>query len=476
MKLHDPRTWFKREEKASEAGTVISGMGAGSPVWSKRDYEQFAKEGYIRNAIDYRCIVMTAQAVSSVPLLLFKGDKLIDNSELLDLLNSPAPGQTLPFMLEAMATYLQIAGNGYFEGVGPDRKNAPPKEIWTLRPDRMKVIAGNHGLPSGYEYSANGKSKRWPVDPITGESKICHIKRFHPTNDWYGLSPTEPAAYAIDRHNEAGAHNMAVLQNGAVPSGMLVYKPIKKDGNETSAPPEFIEAAEKKLIDRHTGSGNHGRPMVTNGNVDWIQFAMTMEQLQLTETKLDAAQDICIVRGVPIDLLLPGQSTYNNKREAKLALYEETVLPLQKMIVDHLNIWLAPKFGDDLRLEPDLDAVEPLSLRREIRQKNTNELWTSGLISRDEARDALQFEPQPDMPQRKIDAGVLANLAKAAEADSSMMEPLWRYLKYVGLVGADNTFEEFLVGADDILQGLLGDVPEDRGDIDGADTEDNPEE
>ncbi len=84
------------------------------------------------------------------------------------------------------------------------------------------------------------------MDPVTGEGPILHLKTFHPLSDWYGMSAVEPAAYAVDRHNEAGAHNMAVLQNGAVPSGALIFKPLSINGQAHSAPPEIIMKAEEQ--------------------------------------------------------------------------------------------------------------------------------------------------------------------------------------------------------------------------------------
>ena len=314
----------------------------------------------------------------------------------------------------------QIAGNSYLEAVGPSRTGAPPQELYPLRPDRMKVVAGPQGMPKGFRYTANGRNVDWVVDPVTGMSYILHIKKFHPTNDWYGMSAVEPASFAVDRHNESGAHNMALLQNSAVPSGAMVFKPIKRDGQDVAAPEEVIHAAEKRLIERHTGSANAGRPLVIGGDVDWVTFGMTMEELQLSETKLDAARDICVAFGVPIELLLPGQSQFNNKREAELAFYEKAVMPMCKDILDHLNIWLAPRFGDGLKLVPDLDAVSPLSLRREIRQESTMKLYNGGIITLDEAREALQFEPMPDMPQRKVDASVLSALITAAQTDEQI--------------------------------------------------------
>lgn len=448
MKLYDPRTWFRREGKASAAGYVVSTVGAGSPVWTPRDYEGFADEAYVRNAIAFRCMAMVAQSVASIPFIGFdESDKEVPSHPTLELLAKPAPGYTQTWIIEALATYWQLAGNAYLESVGPSRRNAPPRELWALRPDRMKVIAGENGLPSAYRYEAGGRQKDWQVDKVTGFCEVLHMRRFHPINDWYGMSLVEPAAYSVDRHNEAGKHNMSVLQNGATPSGMLVYKPVKGEGGaEVSAPKEIIEAAEKRLMERYAGAANAGRPMVGNGNVDWVSFGMTMEQLQLSESKLDAARDICAAFGVPIELMLPGQSTYNNRREAKLSLYEETVLPLFENIAEHLNNWLVPRFDRPIRLAPNLDEIEALATRREARQKQTTELWEAEIISRDEAREAMQFEAQPDMPQRKVNGQTLSALVNAAKDEPAMYEPLFNYLKSVGLVSQAMDFADWFVG------------------------------
>lgn len=437
-----------RETKASATGTVISNGMVGSPVWTPREYEQLAKEAYTQNAIAYRCISMIAQSCAAIPLLLTDGsDKEIDNHPALDLLANPAPGFTQSWLFESLCTYYQVSGNAYLERVGPSRKDAPPLELWSIRPDRMRVIPGNQGLPGAYEYSANGQTRRWQVDPVTGDSDILHIRRFHPLNDWYGLASVEPAAYAIDRHNEAGAHNMAVLQNGAAPSGALMFKPVRMDGEDVSAPEQVLKAAEERLKERYSGSKNAGKPMVLGGNVDWVSFGMTMEQLQLTESKLDAARDICVAFGVPIELLLPGASTYNNRREAKLSFYEETVLPTFQVLLDHLNNWLMPRFGDGLILAPNLDEIEALSLRREQRQDQLTKLYLAGGIDRDELRTGMQYEPEPNVPQRKVDAPVLAALINGARTESALMEPLYTYLIGVGLIAKEITFDEWMASA-----------------------------
>ena len=49
------------------------------PVWTPRDYAAFAREGFMQNAIVYRCVRMIAEAAGSVPLLLYSGANEIED-------------------------------------------------------------------------------------------------------------------------------------------------------------------------------------------------------------------------------------------------------------------------------------------------------------------------------------------------------------------------------------------------------------
>ena len=406
------RRLFGLERKASATGTAVSYWTQGQPVYTPRNYDEFAREAYVRNAVAHRCIAMIAQAAASVPFMAVdgrSGDEL-DGHPALALLGRPNPMEPGAALMERFVSFYLIAGNAYLEAVGPSPK-APPREVWALRPDRMRVVPGPQAMPVRYEYEANGITVRFDVDPVTGRSPIMHLAAFNPIDDFYGLSSVDPASYAIDRHNEAAHHNMAVLQNGATPSGAMVFKPVTVDKEIFNAPDTAIKRAEERIAERYSGSGNAGRPMVFGGNVEWQSFGMTMEQLQLVESKLDAARDICIAFGVPIALLLPGQTTYNNVREAKLAFYTDTVIPLTERVRDALNSWLMPRYDDRTRLVLDLDEIEALAPLREIRQQQTIALYGAGLIGLDEARGALQWGP--------ADERIRAELMLARRADAA---------------------------------------------------------
>jgi HK97 family phage portal protein len=458
MSIWNPRTWGRNraaievvqegvmlpdESKASAAGPIISHHTVGLPVWTPRDYGNLAKESYNLNAIAFRCIKMIATASSGVDLCLYgRGGVEIETHPLLDLLKRPAPMIGGVQMREALFGYLLISGNTYLEAVGPDRK--PPRELWVQAPQRMKVVPGAFGIPQAYEFEFMGRRLRWDVDPLTGQGAIMHVKEFNPLDDWYGLSRVETAAIAVDRHNSASAHNKALLDNGARPSGALVFEPIKQGDQAVSAPPDVIRAAERELTARHGGPKNAGKPMILGGSVQWLEMGMNMVDMDFGEGKLDAARDICTAFGVPHMLIVPGQSTYNNMAEAKLALYEETILPLVGLVVSGLNEWLCPKFGEGLELKPDLDDITALEPRRESKRKTTQELLTAGVIDADEARAALDYGPREPGAVQKVDPSVLTALVGVIPTVG--LQPLIRYMKSVALFDASMS-EDAIVAA-----------------------------
>jgi HK97 family phage portal protein len=453
------------ERRENPVGGAISAWQVGAPVWTDRRYDKLADEGFGRNAIANKCIRLIATSAAMTPWLLYdKAGNEIENHPLLDLLSRPAPMIGGHALFEAFYAYLVIAGNSYLIGETLS-SGRPPVELWPMRPDRVKVIAGPGGMPQGYQYEAHGQTLVFPVDPLTGAGDVLHVKEFHPTDDWYGLGRTEAAAYGIDRHNEASAHNMALLQNGARPSGALIFEPVKgTDGTEQSAPKEVITAAREELEDRHGGASKAGKPFVFGGNVRWEEMGTSPKDMDFNKGKEDAARDICTAYGVPHLLIVPGSDTYSNKAQASLELWQDTVLPLLDRTVDALNAWLVPRFGDGLRLAVDLDEISALEPVRESKRKSTLELVTAGVLDVDEARDALQYAPRNANSVKKVEATVLAALVSSVA--TAGMEPLFRYLISTGLLPSGTTLEKFTEAAttqfDDVEGAVAALLPTDK--------------
>lgn len=228
-------------------------------------------KGYQRNVIVYRCVNLISRGLASVPLLLYRdGEKEIDDHPILTLLNSPSPRQAGSAFMEAMVGYLLLSGNCYIESVFGE--NFLPKELYPLRPDRIKIIPGEGGVPKAYEYCVQNHKKILPVDPINGKSSVLHLKTFNPLNDWYGMSPIEAASCAIDQHNAVSGHNLALLQNGGRPSGALVIKPNPHGLPLTD---QQREALRQDLKNLYEGNRNAGRIMVMEGDFSWQEMGLS---------------------------------------------------------------------------------------------------------------------------------------------------------------------------------------------------------
>jgi HK97 family phage portal protein len=380
-----PGLWsrlFTRPEatKASATGALVALSTLGRPVWTPRNYDRLAREGYEQNAVAFRCVRMIAEAAASVPWTVREGDRSLSEHPLLTLLARPNPAESGADLLEAWYGHLQVAGNAYLEAVSVGEE---VRELYALRPDRMKVVPGVRGWPEGYEYEVNGRTVLFRDEP---DKPILHMKAFHPTDDHYGLSPLEAAAKAVDIHNAAGAWNKALLDNAARPSGALVYKGANGDATLTN---DQFERLKRELEDNYAGSANAGRPLLLEGGLDWQQMGLGPRDLDFNEAKNSAAREIALAFGVPPMLLgIPGDNTFSNYKEANLVFWRQTIVPLVRKSASALTHWLGPRFGQGLQLEVDLDNVPALSSERET-------LWArvkdADFLSDDEKRKLVGF-------------------------------------------------------------------------------------
>lgn len=361
----------------------------GRPVWTPRDYQQLADEGYQKNVIVYRCVNLITRGISSIPWLLYDHDHELERHPILDLLNIPNPNQAGSAFIESLVGHLLLSGNAYIQAIFDG--NNIPRELYALRPDRMKVIPGASGLPQAYEYTIENDKRYLNCDPEQGNVAVLHFKHFHPLNDWYGMSPIEAAARSIDQHNVVAEHNLSLLQNGGRPSGALMFRPSPNGTPLTDGQREGLREDIKNIYE---GSTNAGKVLVLEGDFDWKEMGLSPKDLDFIEGKNLSAREIAQAFGVPPILVgIPGDATFANYKEARYHLWEDTIVPLIESIVAELNLWLCPFFGKNLKLGYDLDSIPALALRREATWKKISE---ANFLTINEKRQAVGYSPIPD--------------------------------------------------------------------------------
>lgn len=403
------RNILKKQEMHNASKAYF--YSSGNAIWTDKNYSNFAENAYKNNVIAHRAINMIASAASSIAFKLYKiidGKRhLITQHPILQLLHRPNPIQSSKELFEAIYIYRQIAGNAYIlivdknpahickslEGCDPCNivdERLPHHELYCLRPDRVQVMPGPSFLPIGYKYTVGSKSTSYYVDQESGISPVLHIKNFHPLSDWYGLSSVEAAAHSIDQHNQASVWNQALLQNGGRPSGAIVVKDA--EGKPAHLTDEQFHRLKTMMQDVISGPENAGRPLLLEGGLEWKEMSFSPKDMDHIESKNNSAREIATAFGVPAQLLgIPGDNTYSNLIEARVALWEQTILPLVENTLDHLNRGIVSRFGADLELQYDIDSVSALSHR-------VDSLWSrmekNNFMTVDEKRETVGLSPR----------------------------------------------------------------------------------
>lgn len=359
----------------------VRGYGSGSLGEWPRHYEAQMREGYLSNAIAQRAVRLVAQGLASAPLAA-------NDARALALVKATSAGQAL---IETVATHLLLHGNAYIE-ILPD-SDGRPAELFALRPERMTIEADARGWPVAFVYKAGGVSSRLPAD------NVIHIRSIHPLDDHYGLGCLGAASGAVATHNAATKWNKALLDNAARPSGALVYEM----GESGTLSGDQYARLKEELSSSFQGAGNAGRPMLLEGGLKWQAMALTPAEMDFAGLKEAAAREIALAFGVPPVLLgLPGDSTYANYREANRALWNQSIIPLARKILDALAQGLRP-FFDDLTLDLDLDAIPALA---EDRERLWAQVGAADFLTIAEKRAAVGLGPVVQPPEISSETGV----------------------------------------------------------------------
>lgn len=423
--------WNRRQHKESAfSQAMVQPFNPGQAVWTPENFEALAKAGYRRSPYVYACIDRLARGAAGIPFTLYevqrgrsrksiahhleakggaiartkhikalkaKGDiKELDDHRLLRLLAKPNEMYSGPQLVESMVAYHCIAGNGYQEEVSGS--GGPPVELYSHRPDRTQVVAGDaRRLVAGYEYQNGGLIRRIDADAM------LHWKTFNPLDDWYGQAPLLAAARSNDINNSAREWNFSLMQNSARPSGLLLVKGVKAAPPSPDPTKKVVNPLQRWIDEIKTwlGERNVGKPGVIVAPGDgaeavWQQTAFTPLETSWFEGIQLSGREICAVFRVPSVLVGDvDMATFANFEEAKKALYTEGIFPLMDGYVGGMNMRMVPKFGEDLILGYDTDAVEAIQEDQERLARRVANNFVRGIITLNEARRALGYEDGP---------------------------------------------------------------------------------
>lgn len=381
---------FKSKQINYYAGVVPTSEATYAP----RDYDNFAREAYMKNWVAYRAIDMRAKSIASVPWYVMKknaeGDpEVIENSPWNDLLSRPNPFQSRQMFFYTLASYWLMSGNSYIARTrlsGGNNQGAV-RELHCFRPSQIKIdVNPATGQVVRYVYQQSiSRQLIYDVDPVTLNCDMLHLKLFNPIDDIYGMSPIDPGGRSIDTSNSATDWNKGMLQNQARPGMLMMFERNLSDAQ--------YNKLKKDLREQREGPKNAGLSLILEGAKDAKPYGFNPTEMDFIDGDRDTSRKIAAVFGVPGQLIgILGDSTYANYEQARQVFWEDTIIPDLNMIKEELNAWLFYNDNSGIYFDYDLDQVPALEGKRESMWKRANE---SKFISVNEKRELVGFDPDP---------------------------------------------------------------------------------
>jgi HK97 family phage portal protein len=405
-------------------------LANGQPIWLGSNPEAFVRDAYLYNPDVYSVVSLISKSVSAVPWVLHEvkdrrsyakymrmpseakrhdlgkvmyrkemAMEEIEDHPIVDLLNRPNPYMGRAEFFEAMVGYKLITGNSYTHGVriSAGRDAGKFGELWVMPAQLTEIIASKDA-----EYIIRGYKLNWYAGTEAYELKaedVMHLKYFNPDyssagSHLYGLSPLQSARRVVTRSNEAYTANAKMLKNMSPPGILMLDDDNVEQFTETQASQLEKQWAQK------IGSERAGKVMVTGAKMKWQALGLSPVDLNILESQKMDLRDICNVYGVSSELLNdPENKTNSNKKESRMALYYETVIPELDLIRDELNRWLVKEWNVDGKMyHLDYDVASIPALQADI-EKQTRQLADAWWIKGNEKRVAQGYDTDPAMDQ-----------------------------------------------------------------------------
>jgi len=354
-------------------------------VTSRPDYKfaDYCKYAYAANSAAYSCIRLVARSIAALPIKVYReqgGDEVLLNEHpVWDLLRRPYMHrfQSWEKFITGVVSFRYLNGNVYHLIGGI---LGMPKEITLLRPDLVTVkLTRDKQAISHYEYRAGGNYRK--LEP----EKIFHYATFNPLNDIYGEPVLNAASWGLDLDNYSAEWNVSILKNMARPSIFL-----KSPEHAPMLSPQQLKILTDTWNEKFAGSKKAGKVIAIGGGYEPKIISWNAKDLDWLRGMISAQIRIAIVCGVPPELIgIQGQKTYSNYHEARMAFYQETVIPEAKLYLSELTTFLNYWYEDDFIIGVDVEQVDAIAEDTNNKSERVREELKYGLYTINEARQAL---------------------------------------------------------------------------------------
>jgi HK97 family phage portal protein len=309
--------------------------------------------------------------------------------DLVDVWNRPNKHYGRRTLEKAVGLSLKVDGNAYLYKVR-DRLGRIV-ELWWVPHYRIFPTWPSDGTVfiDGYRIQLDTAVYWLPA------SEIVHIRDgIDPLNERLGLAAVKANLREAVTVNLESSYTGSLLKNGAVPGIAIV-----PDSDMLRPSPEDAERIKETFHDNFSGD-NAGSTVVMAGKYKVVEVGFSPEKLLLDKLPQNAMAKLAGSMGVALMSmgLNDPQKTYSNLEAANKTSWG-TIVAVQELVAEALRWQLLPDFGVDPNVyvvEYDYTHVQELQEALDAVHARAREDFKAGLIRRNEGREQIGLEPDPD--------------------------------------------------------------------------------
>jgi HK97 family phage portal protein len=358
---------FLRAEKANPGQQVISqyeghSLSSKEDVWSYQKYYEGVEiiNRAINMVVDDVAEIRVKVGDQTKGISVTKGIKRITVEKLLNV--QPNPYQDINTFFRNLVLDYMIDGNIFVYYDGVHIYHLPAAKV-TIHPDSISYVSG---------YSLDGRVEYSPEE-------IIHIKENSFESIYRGTSRLKACLRTMKLLKSMRDFQDNFFSNGAVP-GLIIKSP-------NTLSDKVKERMSQSWAQKYNPKNGGRRPLILDGGMEVEDLTkLNFRDLDF-QTSISANEDTVLKAiGVPPILLNSGNNA--NIRPNHRLYYLETIIP----IVRKINFAFERFFGYTI-VE---DVANIPALQPELQEQGSflTTLVNSGIITADEARNTLGFEPK----------------------------------------------------------------------------------
>jgi HK97 family phage portal protein len=304
---------------------------------------------YMRSPWVYVAVNRIAEAAALVPFRVYArtspaalsidgegenratGDVELPDHPFERLLRRPNPLMSRFELIEHTVGCLEIHGNAYWFLAG--EPGGTPQELWPLRPDRVSIVPDPDRGVRGYVYEVDGR--QIPLDT----AEMVHFRRWHPANDYYGLSALEAARLAVESDRAMADWNRRYFGEGmAVPAGIVAIHDRVSDADFERLKREWRAAY---------GGGERKTAFLRGASVEWHNVGLSQQDMDFLNARRFNREEIFQIFGIPVGMFSEN-ATEANALVGERVFVERTLWPKLVRIAEKITTDLLPFYGAGL--------------------------------------------------------------------------------------------------------------------------------